>query len=209
MNKSKYIIFIFILLAILISKAVVFDFYKVTSASMSETLLPGDFILINRLVFGTHTPNRINVPFINYSFSIPSAKIPPLRHIRQGDIVVIRKNNHPECENDLVKRVAAVEGQSITMIDDNIFVDGILAYDPEYAQNDTTEIEIKDGSFYDTFVVPEEKLFVLGDNYLTSYDSRDFGYVDTNEIIGKAVIVYASKDIDGSFRWKRFFKYLE
>lgn len=198
-----------ILLIILVSKAVVFDFYKVSSTSMSETLVPGDFILINRLVFGTHTPNRINVPFVNYTFNLPSAKIPALRKIRQGDIVVIRKNNHPECENDLVKRVAAVEGQSITMIDDNIFVDGILATDHGNASNDTTEIEIKDGSFYDTFVVPEDKLFVLGDNYLTSYDSRDFGYIDTDEIVGKAVIVYASKDIDGDFRWKRFFKYLE
>jgi len=66
-----------------------------------------------------------------------------------------------------------------------------------------------ENTFYDTFIVPEHKLFVLGDNFLTSYDSRDFGFVDTDEVIGKAVIIYASKDIDGNFRWKRFFKYLE
>lgn len=208
MNRSKYIIFIVILLIILVSKAIVFEFYRVTSSSMAETILPGDFILINRLVFGTHTPNRITIPFVNKNFSIPSAKIPPLRKIRQGDIVVIQNRNYPECENNLVKRVAAVEGQSITLIDDNVFVDGILYNDAEQ-KGDSTEIVINEGTIYDTFIVPEEKLFVLGDNFLTSYDSRDFGFVETKEVIGKAVIVYASTDIDGNFRWKRFFKYLE
>jgi len=208
MNRSKYIIFIVVLLLILVSKVIVFEFYKVTSASMSDTILPGDFILINRLVFGTHTPNRITVPFVNKSFSIPSAKIPPLRKIREGDIIVIQNRNYPECENNLVKRVAAVEGRSITMIDDNIFVDGIL-YNESAAAGDSTEIMMDENTLYDTFIVPENKLFVLGDNFLTSYDSRDFGFVDTDEVIGKAVIIYASKDIDGNFRWKRFFKYLE
>jgi signal peptidase I len=208
MNRSKYIIFIVILLFILVSKVLVFEFYRVTSASMSDTILPGDFILINRLVFGTHTPNKITVPFINKNFSIPSAKIPPLRKIREGDIVVIQNRNYPECENNLVKRVAAVEGRSITMIDENIFVDGIL-YNDAPMSGDSTEIVMNENSFYDTFIVPEGKLFVLGDNFLTSYDSRDFGFVGTEEVIGKAVIIYASKDIDGNFRWKRFFKYLE
>lgn len=208
MNRSKYIIFIIILLLILVSKVIVFEFYKVTSASMSDCILPGDFILINRLVFGTHTPNKITVPIINKSFSIPSAKIPPLRKIRDGDIIVIQNRNYPECVNNLVKRVAAVEGQSITMIEDNIFVDGIL-YNKSEAAGDSTEIMMDENTFYDTFIVPENKLFVLGDNFLTSYDSRDFGFVDTEEVIGKAVIIYASKDIDGKFRWNRFFKYLE
>ncbi|MBU4486734.1 MAG: signal peptidase I [Candidatus Delongbacteria bacterium] len=177
-KNYKYQLFIAVLLIILICKTIIFEFYRVTSTSMSETILPGDFILVNRLVFGTNTPNRIIIPFFNYEFSIPSIKIPPLRNIKERDIVVIRNNKHPECENNLIKRVAAVEGQVVN-------------------------------SSLDSFIVPDDKIFVLGDNLATSYDSRDFGFIDKSEVIGKAVIIYASIDIDGKFRWKRFFKNLE
>jgi len=205
MNKPKYIFFIILLLGVLLSKAVVFEFYRVTSASMSETILPGDFLLINRLVFGTHTPNRITIPFVNKSFSIPSAKIPPLRQIRQNDIVVIKNSSYSRGENNLVKRVAAVEDQSIMIIDDYVFVDGDL-FNPDEKAN---ELVIPEGYMYDNFIVPEGKIYVLGDNSTASFDSRDFGFVDKNDVLGKAVIIYASIDIDGNFRWKRFFDYLE
>ena len=54
--------------------------------------------------------------------------------------------------------------------------------------------------------VPEGKLFLVGDNIEFSYDSRDFGFVDEKDVIGKAVLIYASKDENGNFRWDRFLK---
>jgi signal peptidase I len=206
-KNTKYKFIILALFVILVCKAVVFEFYMVSSDSMSEAILPGDFILINRLVYGARTPNKAVLPFFNYEFSLPSYKIPALRDIRQGDVVVIRKDKYPECENNLVKRVAAAEGQSVTIIDEWVFVDEML-FCPESIAENGQDIQIGDDSFTDAFTVPAGKIFVLGDNLLSSYDSREFGFVDAEEVIGKAVIIYASKDEDG-FRWSRFFKPVE
>jgi len=202
MNRSKYISFILLLLIILIFKAVIFEFYYVTSASMSETILPGDFLLINKLVFGTNTPNRAYLPFVDSGFGLPSFKIPAVRAINQGEIIVVDNDNYPGCENNMIKRVAAVEGQSVTVIEDLVFVDGILHNSEKITG--AGEIEISDEYNLNTFVVPEGKLFLVGDNIEFSYDSRDFGFVDTKDVIGKAVLIYASKDSEGNFRWDRF-----
>lgn len=202
MNKPRYISFLFLLVIILFFKAVVFEFYVVTSTSMSNTILPGDFLLINKLVYGTNTPNRAFLPFLNSGFRLPSFKIPAVRSINQGEIIVVDNDNYPGCENNMIKRVAAVEGQSVTVIDDLIFVDGVLHNSENIA--DSTEIELSDEYILNTFVVPEGKLFLVGDNIEFSYDSRDFGFVDTKDVIGKAVLIYASKDPEGNFRWDRF-----
>jgi signal peptidase I len=205
MNRPKHISFILLLLIILIFKAVIFEFYSVTSTSMADTLLQGDFILVNKLIYGTNTPNRIYFPFMKYGFRIPSFKIPRMRDIRQGEIVVVSNDNYPGCANNIIKRVAAVEGQSVTVVDDLIFVDGVLINKTDLTGK-TQEILVKDNNSYDTFFVPENMLYILGDNFVYSYDSRDFGFVDEKDVIGKAVLIYASKDTEGNFRWDRFLK---
>jgi len=204
MNKPRYISFLLLLFIILIFKAVIFEFYVVTSTSMSDTLLPGDFLLINKIIYGTDTPNRAYFPFMKYGIRLPSYRIPAIRDIRQGEIVVVRNDNYPGCENNIIKRVAGVEGQSVTIIDDLVFVDGVLLNSDKILG--AGDIKISEEYNLNTFEVPEGKLFLVGDNIEFSYDSRDFGFVDVTDVIGKAVLIYASKDIDGHFRWDRFLK---
>ncbi len=201
-GRKKYFFLIISLTAALFFKAVVFEFYRVSSDSMSDTILSGDFVLINRVVFGTITPNRANFPVKNYGFNLPSFRIPALRDIRQGEIVVIRNRYYPGTGNDLIKRIAAVPGQEITVMNGFIFVDGLLHetdyYDDDFFIPEEPEIEI--------FTIPSERYFVIGDNSVQSFDSRDFGLVKKEDILGKVSLIYASFDSSGSARWNRFFR---
>lgn len=176
---------------------------------MSGTIIPGDFLVINKLVYGTRTPNRATIPLIKFSFTLPSFNIPPIRSIHEGEIVVIKNKYHPQGEHNLVKRVAAAEGQTVTIIDNFVFIDGIL-YNPAYMEKSLPlEINFNGDAQIDTFTIPENKLFVIGDNFNSSYDSRDFGFVDVNDVIGKVFLIYASFDPDTGTRWSRFFQFPE
>lgn len=207
MNKIryKYILLLLILITILLSKAVLFEFYRVNSSSMADTVIPGDFLIINKLVFGTRTPNRATIPFFNYSFPLPSIKIPALRDINEGEIIVIKNKYNPQSGNNLVKRVAAVAGQTVTLIDNFVFIDGLLYNFKHGEKSLPLEISFTGDAEIDTFTIPVNKLFVIGDNFNSSYDSRDFGYVDVKDVIGKVFLIYASFDPEKGTRWSRFF----
>ncbi|MCR2805102.1 signal peptidase I [Paenibacillus soyae] len=97
---------------------------------------------------------------------------------KQGDIVII---NGPEHENRLVKRVIAVEGQTIDMREGNVYIDGQKLNEP-YAKGQTFA-----GLVEVPFTVPKGHVFVLGDNREHSSDSRSFGPVKLDSLEGKAV----------------------
>lgn len=205
-EKLKYFIFLLILVFILLCKAVFFEFYRVNSSSMSDTVIPGDFVIINKLIYGTRTPNRATIPFFRYSFSLPSFNVPGIRDIRNGEIIVIKNKYHLQTNHNLVKRVAAVEGQTVTLIDNFVFVDGLL-YNFKYGrETPSLEINFSGDAQIDTFTIPEDRLFVIGDNFNSSFDSRDFGFVDVEDVIGKVSIIYASFNTEEGAVWSRFFR---
>lgn len=205
-RRLKYLIFLLILVFILLCKAVFFEFYRVNSSSMSDTVIPGDFVLINKLIYGTRTPNIATIPFFRYSFSLPSFKVPGVRDILNGEIIVIKNKYHMQTDHNLVKRVAAVEGQTVTLVDNFVFVDGML-YNFKYGRETASlEINFSDDAQIDTFTIPEDRLFVIGDNFNSSYDSRDFGFVDVEDVIGKVSVIYASFDPQEGAVWSRFFR---
>lgn len=100
--------------------------------------------------------------------------------LRQGDICCLYYNNHI-----LVKRVIGVPGDVIAMDDDgNVFVNGNLIDEPYLKEKALGECDIEF-----PFTVPEQTLFVLGDNRATSVDSRNslIGCISIDEIVGKIV----------------------
>ena len=199
----RYILFLILLIFILLSKAIFFEFYKVYSVSMMDNLLPGDFVLLEKISYGANTPNRVMIPFINYSFNLPSFRLPVFNDIEIGDIIVIDKQL-PERPEKYIKRCVAIGGQTVELKNGKVIVDNELVeeYSSEkpnvYAKNQISDVP--------PFVIPDGYIFVLGDNRGLSYDSRSFGLVETKDVIGKAFIIYSSIDNDGDFRWSRFFK---
>ena len=109
---------------------------------------------------------------------------PRLTGVRPGQLVVFRGPDDAEMPNDavLLKRVVAAGGQTVSMRDGVLFVDGAQATEP-YVDQKTI-----DGVYFGTVTVPAGTVFVLGDNRETSVDSRHFGPIPTSEILGTVLV---------------------
>jgi signal peptidase I len=168
----------------LIIRTYIVQAFKIPSGSMIPTLLIGDHILVNKFIYGTQ------VPFSN-------KKILCIAHPKRGDIVVFK---YPEDLNkDFIKRVVGIGGDIVEEKNKVIFVNGKPINEP-YAQH--TDDSINNGEPRDNFgpyLVPNGKLFVMGDNRDQSYDSRYWGYVDLALVKGKAMVMYWSWDSAKSF----------
>jgi len=187
-----------ILLALFIRTFMV-QAFKIPSGSMLPTLLIGDHLLVNKFIYG------IRVPF--------SGKVlVPLKDPKSGDIIVFK---FPKDRSiDYIKRVVGIPGDKIEVKNKKVYRNGKLAEDP-FAHFTSTTILPGSVSPKDNFgpiTVPEGKYFVMGDNRDNSSDSRFWGFVETNDVLGKAMIIYWSWDIDkpllsvdrfSSIRWGR------
>ncbi len=165
--------------------------FKIPSGSMIPTLLIGDHLLVNKIIYGT----PVDIPFTNVTvFHMPGLRTP-----QRGEIVVFKYPEDPK--RDFIKRVVAVEGDTIQMIDQKVYVNGKYIDEPYIQHTDTLarlgQLVPRDN--FGPFLVPKGKLFMMGDNRDNSYDSRFWGYVDVKEVRGKAMIIYWSWDSDKSF----------
>jgi signal peptidase I len=165
------------LVAALIVRSEFVEAYKIPSDSMAPTLLAGDNLLANKLLYG------LTLPFSN-------RKIFVLASPRRGDIIVFRSPEDPHM--DLIKRVIAVEGDVIEERNKKIFVNGKPADEPYVQRPDDLLEDPRDD--FGPYVVPKGKLFAMGDNRDESYDSRFFGFVDVKDVTGKVFFLYWSWD---------------
>ncbi len=137
-------------------RAYVVRTFSVTSASMRDTLRPGDHVLADRVTFR-------------------------LREVRRGDLVVLRRPPGARTpEEDLVKRVIGLPGERIAARDGTVSVDGRALLEP-YAGRDCAAARKN----LPPVVIPSGHLYVLGDDRCGSLDSREFGPVDTRVVEGR------------------------
>jgi len=176
-------ILIALVLALFIRTFVV-QAFKIPSGSMIKTLLIGDHILVNKLAYGVKNP-------VTRTVWIKSG--PPER----GDVIVFI---YPvDRKKDFIKRVIGVPGDTVQIINKKVFVNGKPFKEPPGVQH--TDPHIIPGSVQprDNFgpvTVPDEMLFVMGDNRDQSYDSRFWGFVPLKDVKGKAFIIYWSWDAE-------------
>ncbi len=185
--------------------------YKIPSGSMEPTLLVGDHILVNKLIFGVRTPDSIfgfhppGIPYGRYLFRFES--------LHRGDIVVFVFP--PDPTKDFIKRVIGVGSDTVEVRNGVVSVNGQKMPDP-HAHYEIPLPEHTTPSPRDNFgpvKVPPGKVLMMGDNRDRSYDSRWWGFVDENQVEGRALIIYWSWDSDGSglfsVRWNRFGRLVE
>lgn len=176
--------------------------FQIPSESMENTLLIGDYLLVDKLCYGG---GGIGDSFI------------PYRKIRRGDIVVFHYPVNPS--QHFVKRVVGIPGDRIRMINKRVYVNGVLLNEPYVRYTKFTDPANADTLFRDDFprvdlpvpgleaewwllmhklvedgqlIVPEGHYFVLGDNRDDSLDSRYWGFVPRQNIIGRPLIIYWS-----------------
>jgi signal peptidase I len=189
-------------------RAFVVEAFKIPSGSMIPTLEVGDHIFVNKFIYG------IRIPFTNIKIGTG------YRKPRRGEVIVFVYPVEPD--KDFIKRIVAVEGDTVEVRDNILFVndrpiqrmkaEGDCNYWEYIELEDRWEeracdryVENMDGQEYSTIydkgaaprssgprTVPKDSVFVMGDNRLNSHDSRAWGFVPLVNIKGKAMVVWWS-----------------
>jgi len=183
-------IIIALLLALFIRTFVV-QAFKIPSGSMLDTLLIGDHILVNKFIYG------VKNPFYGSTWI-------PLKNPERGDIIVFKYPVNPT--QDYIKRVVGLAGDTIEIKDKKVYVNG-EPQNEKYAiflDSKIIPAHVQPRDNMGPITVPEDSLFVMGDNRDNSYDSRFWNFVDLKSVKGKAFILYWSWDKKNfSVRWNR------
>ena len=185
-------IVIAVVLALFIRSFVV-QAFKIPSGSMEPTLLIGDHILVNKFIYG------LAIPFTD-------KKIFQFHKPERDDVIVFIYPEDPD--KDFIKRVIAIGGDTIQIINKRIFLNGKPYNDSHGAYHDKKvmskfSMQAKRDN-YGPVTVPPDCVFVMGDNRDKSYDSRFWGFVEDDKIRGNAFLVYWSwENPFNNIRWKR------
>ncbi|KPK65155.1 MAG: hypothetical protein AMS21_05555 [Gemmatimonas sp. SG8_38_2] len=188
------------ILLFLVIRTFAVEAFKIPTGSMEKTLLVGDFLLVNKAVYGAQ------VPFTD-------VRLPAFDSPERGDVIVFefpldRTKNY-------VKRVVGLPGDRVSMRRGIVYVNGIRQaedyvqhtqpggdyYDPQFDWQRGHVAPEVDGKTYrptrddwGPIVVPDGNYFVMGDNRDNSQDSRYWGFVDRGLIKGRPLVIYYSFD---------------
>jgi signal peptidase I len=182
-------------------RGVVAQAYQIPTGSMERTLLVGDFLFINKMLYGPEIDIELGGKKLFYH------RFPGFRKPAPGDIIVFRYPENPK--QDFIKRCVAVEGQTVMIRDKVLYVDGVrqtepyaIHIDPRVFDGRTTQ---RDN--FGPITVPAGHIFMMGDNRDNSHDSRFWGPLPVSLVKGRAFVRYFSWDGEHhSVRFQRMFQ---
>jgi signal peptidase I len=170
--------------------------FQIPSPSMENTLLVGDYLLVNKLCYGGGGIADYFMPY---------------RRVQRGDIVVFHYPVNPA--QHFVKRVVGVPGDRVRLINKQVFVNGVALKEPyahfsrpadDLFRDNFPRLDVLSGPTPEWWImlrklvedgqliVPQGYYFVMGDNRDNSYDSRYWGFVPQANIIGRPLLIYWS-----------------
>jgi signal peptidase I len=206
------------LILFMVVRLFVIGMFAVISGSMQDTLLIGDFVMVTKVAYGATIPGT-------------SARLPGIAKPKHRDVVVFWSNHDPS-PTPLVKRLIGLPGDTVAMTNGVVSVNGVpqdepYTLNPAQAEDTVFDERLLWQSKYLTtaraakpyhpsrenwgpLIVPSASYFMMGDNRDVSYDSRWWGFVKWNEVIGRADVLYMSWNPDGApfdvfhrIRWSR------
>ena len=183
--------------------------FKIPSGSMEKTLLVGDFLIVNKLVYGAEVP-------------FTQKRLPAVRQPARGDVIVFQYPLEPE--KDFVKRLVGMPGDTLEMHGGSLYVNGVgqreryvVHTDPDATTSEedfrwqrdylVRTVEAARTGYHPSrnnwgpLIVPAKSYFVLGDNRDNSLDSRYWGFVPDSLVRGRPMFVYYSYAPDGEHRF--------
>ena len=170
------------ILALLIFLALQFSVqhFRVEGSSMEPTLEDGQYLLVNKLVYlRLSVQDFVNlIPFVDVEGGEPLFTFHPPR---RGEVIIFRFPR--DLSRDFVKRVIGVAGDTVEIRRGRVFIDDIELDDDAYVTN-------RGGGSMASVTVPAGSVFVLGDNRRASHDSRDWGPVSDEHVIGRGWVSY-------------------
>ena len=195
-----------VLLIVLVFRSFLFEPFKIPSGSMIPTLLVGDFIVVNKFSYG------IRLPVLN-------RKIIDIGEPKRGDVVVFRYPKDPAV--NFIKRAVGLPGDTITYRDKQLFVNGEKVKGTSAGRFKSNEIKCTtpdtDAVLFDEqlgdvnhnillhgrsrsrngqWVVPPGHYFMMGDNRDRSNDSREWGFVPEENLLGRAIGIWLNFDFE-------------
>ncbi len=207
-----------VLLIVLILRSFIAEPFRIPSGSMMPTLLHGDFILVNKFTYGLRLPVLHNKVWAN---NLPE----------RGDVAVFRYPKNPSL--DYIKRVIGLPGDRLEYRDKTIYVNGEAMEQVDLGtyigkgrdsamsgsnkrQENLNPVEhemlINDRrlSIDSSWTVPDDHYFVMGDNRDNSNDSRVWGMVPEQNLVGRAFMIWMNWDIsEGQFAFRRIGKQIK
>lgn len=170
-----------VILALLIFLALQFSVqnFRVEGSSMQPTLEEGQYILVNKLLYLRFDPQNV-LKFLPFIDSERTNFLFPISSPERGEVIIFHFPRDPS--RDFVKRVIGEPGDTVEIKRGAVFVNGV-ELDEDY-------IDRPDRGSMAPFDVGENEYFVLGDNRRASNDSRDWGTVPAELVIGKAWVNY-------------------
>lgn len=204
----------------LVIRALLVEAFRIPSSSMERTLLVGDFLFVNKALYGAEVP-------------VVGARLPAVREPRLGDIVVFDSKMQEGVK--VVKRVIGMPGDTLEMRNTELYRNNVRQIEPFAIWSNTTPDALEqvgqmklwqvdyllpavdragyqpDRRTWGPLVVPAGQYFVMGDNRDNSWDSRYWGFVDRRMIRGRPLFIYYSYDNDSwrslpaltAIRWGR------
>jgi signal peptidase I len=155
---------------------------QVPTASMVPTIFVGDHFFLDKIAFPGNFPTMLRDWL-------------PRRTINRGDIIAFRPPPKAGMTTPFVKRVIGIPGDTVEVREKVVYLNGKRQEEP-YKIISTIEIQ---GDNFDKTIVPPDHFFVMGDNRDNSNDSRFWGFVERNSIIGKPLFVYWSYETDSPY----------
>jgi signal peptidase I len=204
----------------LVLRTFVIEAFRIPSGSMENTLLIGDFLFVNKALYGAEIP-------------FTGIRLPAFRNPRRNDLVIFKSPEEPRLT--VVKRLVGMPGDTLRMADNHLIVNGAPAEEPFVIRTDPLRdheepkmrswqarylTADRDRASYrptlknwGPIVVPPDSFFAMGDNRDNSYDSRYWGFLGRNRIRGRPLIIYYSYNPTGVLplpfftapRWRRIF----
>jgi signal peptidase I len=179
--RNEWATFAVFLLLLTVARSSLANHYQVPSGSMEPTLMPGDRIAVNMLAYG------LRVPFTDIELIDRGEP-------QRGDVVVFKS---PVDGTRLIKRVVAVGGDTVALVDGRLWIDGRplhddAATDIEHFGDRDVVLNLSHGGGPDiaTGTIPAGMALVLGDHRGNSADGRFFGLVPLKSLYGRAAAVY-------------------
>jgi signal peptidase I len=203
-------------------RSYVIEAFRIPSASMENTLLVGDFLFVNKAIYG----GQLEIPFTGVRFW----HLPGYAEPRRDGIVVFRSVEDSTPNLNIVKRAIGEGGDTLQMVHDTLYRDGKRLDEPyalhlEAHGDDPFQLRKiralqlpqyvgRDSAHYHPtthdwgpIVIPPGHYWVMGDNRDESYDSRFWGFLPRSHIVGRPVIIYLSVASDPwRIRWNRMLR---
>ncbi len=209
----------------IVLRSYVIEAFRIPSASMENTLLVGDFLFVNKALYG----GQLEIPFTGIRFG----RVPGYAEPQRGGIVVFRSVEDSTPDLNIVKRVIGAPGDTLQMVGDTVYRNGHRLEEPyalHLAASPAPDPDFRlalirtwqlpryvgrDSAHYHPtthdwgpLAVPPAHYFVMGDNRDESYDSRFWGFLPRSHIVGQPLVIYLSVASDPwRIRWNRVLRH--